>query len=73
MISVYGPVLYFSGHKKHSANANILLALLSHYNRVVKREFISGSSLGLRSALTVNMIKMSVVEEICDCLMGSMC
>lgn len=56
-ISGYGPVLYFSGHKKHSANANVPLALLSHYNCVVRREFISVSSQGLHSALTVNMIK----------------
>lgn len=58
MISGYGPVLCFSGHKKHSANANTPSALLSRYNCVVEREFISGSSQGLCSALTVNMIKI---------------
>lgn len=57
-ISGYGPVLCFSGHKKHSANANTPLALLSRYNCVVEHEFISGSSQGLCSALTVNIIKI---------------
>lgn len=56
-ISEDGHILYFSGHIKHSENANIPLVLWSRYHRVVKREFISLSFQGLRSALTVNTIK----------------
>jgi len=67
------PVLYFSGHIKRSKNANIPSVLWSHYHHVVKCEFISLSFQGWHSALTVNMIKMSAVEEIRECLMGSVC
>lgn len=57
MISGDGPVLYFSGRTTRSKDANIPLVLRSLYRCVVKRQFISLSFQGLRSALTVNTIK----------------
>lgn len=57
MISGDGPILYFSGRTARSKNANIVLVPYSRYHCVVKRQFISLSFQGLRSALTVNAIK----------------